>query len=100
MFDITVFDYRIILLQMTSVERVIEYSALTPEAPLDSTVENKPPKEWPKHGIISGEGAIFRYTKDGPVVLKGINFCVRSSEKVDFKILVPDSDMISLLYTD
>ena len=89
MFDVRVFHYRFIL-QMTSVERVIEYSALTPEAPLDSTVENKPPKEWPKHGIISGEGAIFRYTKDGPAVLKGIDFCVRSSEKVDYKNLLQD----------
>ena len=79
---------------MTSVERVIEYSALTPEAPLESTAENKPPIEWPEHGIISGEGAIFRYTKDGPMVLKGINFCVRSSEKVDFKILLQYSDVI------
>ena len=69
-------------LQMTSVERVIEYSALTPEAPLESTDENSPPKDWPKHGIVSGEGATFKYNDDGPIVLKGINFCVRSSEKV------------------
>ena len=98
MFDLRVFHYRIIL-QMTSVERVIEYSALTPEASLESTAENRPPKEWPKHGIISGEGAIFRYTKDGPIVLKGINFCVRSSEKVDYKIILQDSKVI-LWYAD
>ena len=67
---------------MTSVERVIEYSDLTPEAPLESTDEDKPPKDWPKHGIVSGEGATLRYTEDGPIVLKGINFCVRSGEKV------------------
>ena len=67
---------------MTSVERVVEYSALTPEAALESTEENKPPDNWPKHGIITGESAVFRYTKDGPVVLKGINFCVRANEKV------------------
>ena len=95
MFYIGILHYCIILLQMTSVERVIGYSALTPEAPLESTEENRPPKEWPKHGIISGEGVIFRYTKDGPVVLKGINFCVRSSEKVDFQILLQDSDVNS-----
>lgn len=67
---------------MTSVERVMEYASLEPEASLESTEDNKPPENWPKHGIITAEGARFSYTKDGPDVLKGINFCVRSTEKV------------------
>ncbi len=70
-------------LQMTSVERVIEYSHLTPEAPLESDPDSKPPSDWPKHGIITGEKAVFRYTEDGPKVLKDINFCVRAQEKVN-----------------
>ncbi len=60
----------------------MEYASLPREAALESTDENKPPKEWPKHGIVTGEQASFGYTEDGPKVLKNINFCVRSGEKV------------------
>ncbi|XP_048247853.1 ATP-binding cassette sub-family C member 4-like isoform X3 [Haliotis rufescens] len=68
--------------QMISVERVLEYSQLPSEAPLDSSKDNKPPPNWPQHGIISGEKASLKYSQSGPNVLKDINFCVRAQEKV------------------
>jgi len=68
---------------MVSVERVLEYSKLPPEPPLESAPESKPPSDWPQHGIITGEGAGFRYSEGAPLVLKNLNFCVRAQEKVD-----------------
>ena len=38
--------------QMTSVERIVEYSKLPQEPALDSKPENRPPKEWPQTGEI------------------------------------------------
>ena len=67
---------------MTSVERVLEYSRLPPEAPLDAPAGEGPPPNWPVHGIITGENASYRYSENAPTVLKGLNFCVRAQEKV------------------
>ncbi|XP_041354291.1 ATP-binding cassette sub-family C member 4-like [Gigantopelta aegis] len=68
--------------QMISVERVLEYSKISPEAALESDPEHKPPSDWPKHGIITGEGVCLKYAETAPCVLKELNFCVRSKEKV------------------
>ena len=67
---------------MISVERVLEYSKIPPEAALESDPEHKPPPDWPKHGIITGEGVCLKYSETAPCVLKELNFCVRSKEKV------------------
>ncbi|CAG2119116.1 unnamed protein product, partial [Medioppia subpectinata] len=37
---------------MTAVERVLEYTAIKPEAELESTPDRKPPKNWPQMGEI------------------------------------------------
>ncbi|CAG2118678.1 unnamed protein product, partial [Medioppia subpectinata] len=37
---------------MISVERVLEYTAIKPEAELESTPDLKPPKDWPQMGEI------------------------------------------------
>ncbi|CAG2123305.1 unnamed protein product, partial [Medioppia subpectinata] len=37
-------------LYMTAVERVLEYTAIKPEAELESTPDRKPPKNWPQMG--------------------------------------------------
>ncbi|XP_030838050.1 multidrug resistance-associated protein 4 [Strongylocentrotus purpuratus] len=65
---------------MTSTERVIEYSQLKPEAPLEK--ENKPDADWPKHGIITFEDVSVSYSDDGPLVLKNLRCCIRAEEKV------------------
>ena len=70
------------LSQMTSVERLMEYAALCPEAPLESEDDLKPPSDWPKYGIVSGEDVKLRYSKEGNYVLKSLRFCIRAEEKV------------------
>ena len=73
---------------MTSVERVFEYAQLPSEAPLETRKELKPPDNWPQHGVITGEWANYRYSEDGELVLKGLNFCIRAQEKVTHARLV------------
>ncbi|KAK6485739.1 multidrug resistance-associated protein 4-like isoform X1 [Huso huso] len=66
--------------QMTSVERVLDYTELENEAPW--VTESRPPPDWPRHGVIVFEGVNFAYSRDGPHVLKNINAVFRSKEKV------------------
>ncbi|MGH0118924.1 UNVERIFIED_CONTAM: hypothetical protein FKN15_054918 [Acipenser sinensis] len=66
--------------QMTSVERVLDYTELESEAPW--VTECRPPPDWPRHGVIVFEGVNFAYSHDGPHVLKNINAVFRSKEKV------------------
>lgn len=67
---------------MTSVERVLEYSTLESEPPLESTPENKPPKEWPTQGKVEFKNMFLRYDRSEPPVLKNLNFVINPREKV------------------
>ncbi|GIY89244.1 hypothetical protein CEXT_676372 [Caerostris extrusa] len=68
--------------QMTSVERVIEYSNLAPEAALDSDKDKKPPNEWPSKGYIVYQNVSLKYAEDEPPVLKNLNFEIYPEEKI------------------
>ena len=68
---------------MVSVERVLEYSHLPQEPPFESTPDQKPPSDWPKSGEIMCQDVCFRYSLDGPLVLKDLTFTVRPREKVN-----------------
>ena len=66
---------------MNSVERMIEYTALEPEAP--AIVEaRRPLPGWPQHGAIQVQDLVVRYRPELEPVLKGISFSVRGREKV------------------
>lgn len=69
---------------MTSAERVMEYADLPPEAPLESDEKHKPPPDWPQYGVIIAQDVCLQYSEEGPVVLKHLNFCIRSQEKVGY----------------
>ena len=47
-----------------------------------SSVHGVPPAYWPASGALRVEGLIARYSRDGPEVLKGISFEVKSGERV------------------
>lgn len=96
--------------QMTSVERVIEYSRLTPEAPLQSKpgsnygtwllglmflviiiffflfglciLGKKPPATWPLEGNIKFDKMFLRYTEADQPVLKDVCCVIQAKEKV------------------
>eukprot|EP00794_Sanderia_malayensis_P020178 gene20178-22153_t len=65
---------------MTSVERVLEYTELEPEAPSETSI--KPPDEWPQRGSIRFNKMTFAYDENLPNVLKGVTAHIRSNEKV------------------
>ncbi|XP_033349715.1 probable multidrug resistance-associated protein lethal(2)03659 isoform X1 [Bombus vosnesenskii] len=68
--------------QMTSVERVLEYSKLEEEPFLDSIPEKKPPEEWPTKGLVEFRGVRLKYGPKSTCVLNGINFVIKPKEKV------------------
>uniref|UniRef100_A0A8D0T6P7 Multidrug resistance-associated protein 4 n=1 Tax=Sus scrofa TaxID=9823 RepID=A0A8D0T6P7_PIG len=55
---------------MISVERVTEYIDLEKEAPWE--YKHRPPLSWPQQGDIDFSNVSFRYSSDGPLVLKDL----------------------------
>ncbi|XP_027413619.1 multidrug resistance-associated protein 4-like isoform X1 [Bos indicus x Bos taurus] len=65
---------------MISVERVIEYIELEQEAPWE--LEFRPPPDWPNNGMIALSDVNFKYSSDGPLVLKDLTTDIKPGEKV------------------
>ena len=68
---------------MVSAERVMAYSRLEPEAPLETQPPTaRPPSDWPSQGHIQIDDLSYRHSSEGPLVLKGITCTIKSGEKV------------------
>ncbi|OVA14831.1 ABC transporter [Macleaya cordata] len=67
--------------KMTSVERILQYSKLTSEAPLEIE-ECRPPSNWPEFGKICFKNLQIRYAEQLPSVLKNINCTIPGRKKV------------------
>lgn len=65
--------------QMTSVERVVEYTKLESEP---NRNKKKLPIDWPQKGQIKFEDVKLRYIDSHPYVLKGLSFMVQPKEKI------------------
>uniref|UniRef100_A0A8D0RJ96 Multidrug resistance-associated protein 4 n=1 Tax=Sus scrofa TaxID=9823 RepID=A0A8D0RJ96_PIG len=65
---------------MISVERVTEYIDLEKEAPWE--YKHRPPPSWPHEGSIDFSNVSFRYSTDGPLVLKDLTSWIRPRKKV------------------
>lgn len=69
--------------QMTSVERVVEYSSLKSEPPMESENKYRPPKDWPQHGGIRFNNLSLRYSANSKdPILKDLSFIVKPKEKI------------------
>lgn len=68
--------------QMTSVERVLEYTNIEQEKCLETPSEKKPPATWPEHGEIKFVNLYLRYNSTDAPVLKDLNFVIKPQEKV------------------
>ena len=71
--------------QMISVEREIEYTDLEKEAPWE--LEFRPPPSWPEEGWIYFKNVNFRYSLDGPLVLKDLEAPIDPRGKVSLSHL-------------
>ena len=70
----------VVCVQMTSVERVVEYTELESEAPWET--KKKPPPDWPSKGLVTFDGVSFSYSPESPVVLHKLKAMFRPKEKV------------------
>nr|XP_014085546.1 multidrug resistance-associated protein 4 [Bactrocera oleae]XP_014085548.1 multidrug resistance-associated protein 4 [Bactrocera oleae]XP_036229160.1 multidrug resistance-associated protein 4 [Bactrocera oleae]XP_036229161.1 multidrug resistance-associated protein 4 [Bactrocera oleae] len=66
------------LQQMTSVERVLEYTDLEQE----SEINKQPPPSWPTHGQVEFKDLSLCYDPNNPPVLKHLNITIEPSWKV------------------
>lgn len=63
---------------MTSVERIVEYTQVIPEAVDDGI---KPSNAWPENGKIEFRHVSLKYSKEDARVLKDLNFTIAAMEK-------------------
>ena len=69
--------------QMVSVERVLAFGKLEPEAPLEQDDDVALLKRgWPKHGNIDVEGLTVRYRPSLPPALKNVSFRIPEGSRV------------------
>ncbi|XP_022257889.1 multidrug resistance-associated protein 4-like isoform X2 [Limulus polyphemus] len=68
--------------QMTAVERVMEYSNLPSEAPLEAPSEQQPPPDWPQQGMIRFENMCLKYSSEDLPVLKDLSCLIKPQEKI------------------
>ncbi|KAJ2946364.1 hypothetical protein O0L34_g12402 [Tuta absoluta] len=68
--------------QMTSVERIQEYSHIESEPPLQSEPSKKPPPSWPDKGRLQFRHVFLYYSPGEPAVLKDLTLNIEPKEKV------------------
>ncbi|XP_072935686.1 ATP-binding cassette sub-family C member 4-like isoform X2 [Epargyreus clarus] len=68
--------------QMTSVERVLEYTKLPQESTVMAVPDQKPPPGWPSEGAIDFNNLSLKYTPDGDYVLHKLRFNIQPQEKI------------------
>jgi ABC-type multidrug transport system fused ATPase/permease subunit len=70
--------------QMTSVERVLEYSSLEQESQSQISGNSRPPTDWPSRGEIVYENVSMKHLPgEGiPLALNNISFTINAGERV------------------
>ena len=66
--------------QMTSAERVLEYTRIQPED--KQNLQKTPPKNWPNMGKIEMKNVSLWHYNGGPWALKNITFRINAMEKI------------------
>ena len=77
---------------MTSVERVVGYGSLRPEADFHSLKDS----EKTLAGPITFNNVWLRYAEEEPYVLKGLSFIIREKEKVCMSLLIDICERINV----
>eukprot|EP00457_Paulinella_chromatophora_P000386 gb/GEZN01000386.1/.p1 GENE.gb/GEZN01000386.1/~~gb/GEZN01000386.1/.p1 ORF type:complete len:1466 (+),score=213.20 gb/GEZN01000386.1/:60-4457(+) len=66
---------------IVSVERVLEYAEVQPEAPA-VILGQRPPLAWPQHGKVVIDKLQMRYRPGLPLVLKGLSTTIQPRQKI------------------
>lgn len=66
---------------IVSVERILEYSRLTPEAP-EIIADHRPEGDWPANGEVVFKNYLAKYRPELDLVLKNINISINAKEKI------------------
>lgn len=69
---------------MTSVERIMDYVNVKPEAG-NETKPGVKGKDWPSSGKLCSRNVSLRYSNSGPLALNNINFEIKDREKVSLR---------------
>uniref|UniRef100_A0AAR5QIW3 ABC transmembrane type-1 domain-containing protein n=1 Tax=Dendroctonus ponderosae TaxID=77166 RepID=A0AAR5QIW3_DENPD len=67
---------------MTSVERILQYTKLEEEGPWDPLPADRPPTDWPREGRVTFKHAYLRYTPDGPPSIRDLDVEIQPGEKI------------------
>lgn len=70
------------IIQMTSVERIMQFTELEKEGPFESNPVDKPTSNWPSKGEIRFDRIYLRYSESEPHVLKCLSFIIEPGMKV------------------
>ncbi|XP_023310959.1 multidrug resistance-associated protein 4 [Anoplophora glabripennis] len=68
--------------QLTSVERVLQYTTIDTEGPFETPPGKMPALPWPNQGLIEFINLSLKYIADDPPVLKNLNFTIYPGEKI------------------
>lgn len=69
--------------QMTSVERILQFTELEQEEDSDDANLKKPPSDWPSRGKIEFQNYSLKYTDDDvEPILKNVNILIEPGTKV------------------
>ncbi|XP_072767862.1 ATP-binding cassette sub-family C member 4 isoform X2 [Anoplolepis gracilipes] len=68
--------------QMTSVERIMQFTELEKEGPFESNHVDKPSSVWPAKGEIKFDCVSLRYVESEPLVLKSLSFVIEPGMKI------------------
>ncbi|CAH1105115.1 unnamed protein product [Psylliodes chrysocephalus] len=68
--------------QLTSVERVLQYTTIDQEGPFETAKENIPRRPWPRNGRIEFKNLVLKYIEDDPPVLNSLNFFIKPRQKI------------------
>lgn len=68
--------------QLTSVERIIEYSQIEPEPRLDSSYPFPAAPSWPSVGAIEFQNVMLTYGTNSEPTLKNLSFRIEGGQKV------------------
>ena len=67
-----------LILQMVSVERIVDYCKL----PSEATIKTRSVVNWPTEGQISANNVNLIYFDDSPCILKNLTMTINGREKV------------------